>query len=186
MSDSVIVDVDALSVECPNCGMPPRHSCCANMGLGDSMGKPHVARVRDALWADRDSLRSQLTTAEKARDEARAECERLTLLINTPRTDEFFEAVRNEAAHQVERWGVDHDAGKRPEDWITLLVYLTGKASKAYYKGDAAKLKHHIVTVAAVCLNWLRNLNGETRAMRPGVGPEHALSILPAEEVTSE
>lgn len=32
---------------------------------------------------------------------ARAETARLTLLINTPRTDEFFEAVRIEAAHQI-------------------------------------------------------------------------------------
>lgn len=104
------------------------------------------------------------------------EVARLRGLINTPRTDEFFEAVRIEAAHQIERWGVEHDAGKRPEDWFTLLGYLGGKAIKAYYDGDAEKLKHHIVTIGAVCLNWLRNLNGETTAMRPGVAPDHPLA----------
>jgi hypothetical protein len=89
---------------------------------------------------------------------------------DTPKTDDFFSAVATEAAHQIARWGVDHDAGKRAEDWIALLVYLVGKAAKAHYDADDAKLKHHVVTVAAVCLNWLRNLNGETKAMRPGVG----------------
>lgn len=100
-----------------------------------------------------------------------AEVERLNGLINTPRTFEFFDAVRFEAAHQIERWGVEHDAGKRPEDWITLFVYLHGKMAKAHFDGDIEKLKHHIVTSAAVAMNWIRNLNGETTAMRPGVGP---------------
>jgi hypothetical protein len=97
------------------------------------------------------------------------EINRLNNLINTPRTADFFEAVRIEAAHQIERWGTEHDAGKRPEDWISLLVYLTGKAIKAHYDSDEEKLKHHVVTVAAVCLNWLRNINKENTAMRPGV-----------------
>lgn len=98
------------------------------------------------------------------------EVKRLKSIINTPRTDEYFEAVRNEAAHQIERWGVEHDAGKRPEDWIALLTYLTGKATKAHYDNDLDKLKHHVVTVGAVCLNWLRNINGENTLMRPGIG----------------
>src|SRR5690606_38188647 len=99
-----------------------------------------------------------------------AEVDRLTALINTPGTDDFLENVRNEAAHQIERWGVEHDAGKRPEDWITLVVYLLGKASKAHFDGDRDKLLHHVITVAAVCLNWHRNVTGENTAMRPGVG----------------
>lgn len=104
--------------------------------------------------------------------EARAELFRLRALINTPRTDEFFDVVRIEAAHQIERWGVEHDAGKRPEDWITLYMYLLGKAAKAHFDGDHEKLLHHIITVAAVALNWHRNATGVSTLMRPGVGPE--------------
>ena len=118
---------------------------------------------------DAHQVRALIAQAREA-NALRTEVERLRMLINTPRTDDFFEAVRNEAAHQIERWGVDHDAGKRREDWITLLVYLAGKVTKAHYDRDDKKLKHHVVTVAAVCLNWLRAENGESNAMRPGVG----------------
>ena len=99
------------------------------------------------------------------------EARRLSALINTPGTDDFFAAVRHEAAHQIERWGVEHDAGKRPEDWCTLLLYLLGKAAKAHFDGDRDKLLHHVITVAAVCLNWHRAETGVSTAMRPGVGP---------------
>lgn len=103
------------------------------------------------------------------RDAALDEVARLKRLINTPRTDDFFEAVRIEAAHQIERWGVEHDAGKRPADWLTLFVYLLGKATKAYYDNDGEKLTHHVVTVAAVALNWHRAIIGVSNEMRPGV-----------------
>jgi hypothetical protein len=107
-------------------------------------------------------LRAELATE-------RAEVARLTALINTPRTDEFFEAVRIEAAHQVERWGAEHDSGKRSEDWVTLLIYLLGKAARAHFDDDQPKLEHHVITSAAVALNWWRHLTGVGAAMRPGV-----------------
>lgn len=100
-----------------------------------------------------------------------SEVRELRALINSPRIDEFFEAVRIESAHQVERWGVEHDAGKRSEDWITLFTYLLGKAATAHFAGNRDKLLHHIITVAAVALNWHRNATGENTRMRPGVGP---------------
>lgn len=102
----------------------------------------------------------------------RARVAELEAAINTPRTDEFFAAVRNEAAHQIERWGVEHDAGKRAEDWLTLYHYLLGKAAKAHFENNRQKLLHHVITVAAVALNWHRNLTGEHTAMRPGVAHE--------------
>jgi hypothetical protein len=111
----------------------------------------------------------ELSNMQSERDDLAREVERLTALINTPRTDDFFEAVRVEAAHQIERWGVEHDAGKRPEDWCTLLLYLLGKAAKAHFDGNQEKLLHHIITVAAVALNWHRNATGVNTAMRPGV-----------------
>lgn len=106
------------------------------------------------------------------RDGALDEVDRLRHLINTPRTDEFFAAVRIESAHQIERWGVEHDAGKRTEDWITLFTYLLGKAAKAYWSGDEEKLKHHVITSGAVALNWFRRLTGDNTLFRPGIGPK--------------
>jgi hypothetical protein len=92
---------------------------------------------------------------------ARAEIQRLHALLSTPHITDFLEAVRTEAAHQYERWGIDHDAGKTAEDWSALVTYLHGKAIRAHFKGDREKLLHHIITVAAVCLNWHAHLNGK-------------------------
>lgn len=99
------------------------------------------------------------------------ECARLRSLINTPRTDDFFEAVRLEAAHQQERWGVENDAGKEPQDWYWLLGYLSGKALAAFLRRDSEKGLHHIISSAAAMLNWHRHATGELTAMRPGIEP---------------
>lgn len=133
----------------------------------------HAGRAQE-LARRVTELEHERDAAVQWRDDARAERDRLTLLINTPRTDDFFEAVRVEAAHQVERWGVEHDAGKRPEDWLTLFLYLLGKAARAHFDGNRPKLEHHVITSAAVALNWWRHLTGVSTAMRPGVAPEHA------------
>ena len=83
-------------------------------------------------------------------------------LINNPHTADFLEAVRLEAAHQRERWAVDHDAGKTDADWFWLVGYLAGKA---VHKPE--KQLHHIITTAAACLNWyMARTVGNT--MRPG------------------
>lgn len=95
-----------------------------------------------------------------------AEIRELRALVNSPQTENFIEAVRTEAAHQVERWGADHDAGKTDADWFWLIGYLAGKA----IRGDAKKL-HHIITTAAACLNWHRHATGESTRMRPGIEP---------------
>ena len=100
---------------------------------------------------------------------AEAEVARLDALINNPHTDDFLEAVRTEAAHQRERWGSEHDAGKGAPDWFWLLGYLGGKALHAWKAGDSEKLKHHIITTAAACLNWHANVSGQDRSMRPGI-----------------
>lgn len=113
----------------------------------------------------------ELDAALEAQREAGAERDRLLLQLNTPHTADFLEAVRIEAAHQRERWGVDHDAGKRPEDWITLVSYLLGKAARAHFDGERDKLLHHVITLAAVCSNWHANATGADVRMRPGVAP---------------
>ncbi|HYF16327.1 MAG TPA: hypothetical protein VEA40_00560 [Ramlibacter sp.] len=104
----------------------------------------------------------------------RAEVERLRALINTPHTADYMEAVRLEAAHQQERWGSSHDAGKAPADWFWLLGFLSGKALAAFIKGDREKGLHHIISSAAALLNWHRAATGELTAMRPGIAPPGA------------
>ena len=88
--------------------------------------------------------------------------------INTPEIADFLAAVHNEALHQRERWGSDHDAGKTDADWFWLLGYLCGKAMHA--QNDEKRL-HHIITTAAACLNWHAARVGMWTAMRPGSDP---------------
>lgn len=91
--------------------------------------------------------------------------------VDGARTVDFIDAVKAEAAHQRDRWGADHDAGKRVEDWIALFTYLLGKLATAYWKGDKDKVLHHVITVAAVALNMHANLTGADTRMRPGIAP---------------
>lgn len=97
-----------------------------------------------------------------------AEIARLNALINTPHTDEWFDGVRLEAAHQIERWGTEHDAGKQPADWFWLLGYLGQKAMTAAMTGDVEKARHHTISSGAMLLNWFRSIVGDSGAMRPG------------------
>ena len=114
----------------------------------------------------------------------RAELSRLRAELNTPHTKDFLEAVRVEAAHQRERWGAEHDAGKTPEDWFWLLGYLAGKALAAarlagVYDIDMPELAadivdkalHHTISSAACLLNWHAHLSGADTRMRPGIEP---------------
>lgn len=94
--------------------------------------------------------------------------------INTPHTDDWFEAVKLEAAHQVERWGTKHDEGKTPADWFWLLGYLGGKALASAIAGDVEKAKHHTISSGAVLLNWFRRIAGDSSEMRPGIADPEA------------
>jgi len=98
-----------------------------------------------------------------------AEIDRLRTLLDTPHIDNFLEAVRVEAAHQVERWSAEHDEGKSPTDWFWLLGWLAGKAAHAAVKGDLPKALHHTISSAGVLLNWHAHLAGARTAMRPGI-----------------
>ncbi len=104
----------------------------------------------------------------------KAEIDRLNALINTPITNDWFEGVRLEAAHQQERWGADHDAGKKPVDWFWLLGYLGGKCLASAIAGDMEKAKHHTISSGAALLNWWRSLSADPAArMRPGIEEPH-------------
>jgi len=100
------------------------------------------------------------------------EVERLRARLNTPEVIHFADGVVVEAAHQRERWGSAHDAGKTPEDWFWLIGYLAGKALAAAIVGNAAKAKHHCISTAAALANWHAALSGENREMRPGLSEE--------------
>jgi hypothetical protein len=93
-------------------------------------------------------------------------------IINTPETADFMAGVPLEAAHQRERWSVDHDAGKTPFDWFWLIGYLAQKAASAQIAGNTEKAKHHTISTAAALANWHAQLDGLT-AMRPGIGPDN-------------
>lgn len=143
-----------------------------------TMAIAEVERLRKELETEQsvkaalDSYELEIIRQKTAEvEQFRARVAELEALINTPRVDDFLSAVRTEAAHQVERWGVEHDAGKRPEDWIALVVYLLGKATKAHCDGDREKLLHHVVALGAVAMNWHANATGADTRMRPGVAP---------------
>ena len=89
--------------------------------------------------------------------------------VNTPHTVNFIEAVKLEALHQRRAWGTSHDAGKTDADWFWLIGYLAGKAINP--SASAEKRLHHIITTAAVCLNWHAHRTGADTRMRPGIVP---------------
>ena len=89
----------------------------------------------------------------------------LKATLNTPEVLDFLKAVPIEAAHQRERWGTDHDAGKTDADWFWLVGYLAGKA---LHKPE--KRLHHLITAAAALANWHLYALGKTN-MRPGIEP---------------
>lgn len=93
-------------------------------------------------------------------------------LIDTPEIEDFDKAIPMEAAHQRERWGAEHDAGKNPEDWFWLVGYLAGKALTSFKSGDRDKAKHHCVSTAAALRNWHAHIRSGESEMRPGISKE--------------
>lgn len=134
---------------------------------GDHFGATPAAVAGCLLRVQAGDERGLLMALRKAE----AERDRLRALIDTPELVDFDRAVQLESAHQVERWGSAHDAGKSPEDWLWLVGYLCTKATQAARYGDGDKHRHHVITAAAVLRNWHRQIIGQDAAMRPGIGP---------------
>ena len=109
-----------------------------------------------------ETVSNELTTDE------RAELENLRALVNSPETRDFLLGVRNEVAHQVERWGTVHDRAKEPADWFWLVGYLAGKALAAHVKGDTDKAMHHCISTSAALANWHAHILHDGGLMQPG------------------
>jgi hypothetical protein len=128
-------------------------------------------------------VEQKLREAAASREDGR-ECERtkvelynLKVLLNTPEVEDFDKAVPLEAAHQVLRWGAQHDAGKAPMDWFWLVGYLAGKALAAHLKGDLHKAKHHCISTAAALRNWHAHIRSGSSEMRPGISAEKQAAV---------
>lgn len=138
-----------------------------NLGWVEETAESELAALREELAHKREALTDaecELAAAEQRNAE-------LQILIDTPHTNDWFEAVRLEAAHQINRWGSEHDAGKQPSDWFWLIGYLSGKALAAAITGNEEKTKHHIISSGAALLNWFRAMTGDSNVMRPGTKP---------------
>lgn len=124
--------------------------------------------------AERGGLKHQLVLSQKQAASLLCELQELKELLNTPETEEFDKGVPLEAAHQIQRWGAAHDAGKSPEDWFWLCGFLAGKALASFKAGDEEKAKHHCISTAAAMRNWHKAIATGNSAMRPGISAEKA------------
>lgn len=107
---------------------------------------------------------------------AYAELKRLLGLINSPHTEEFLGAVRIEAAHQVLRWGDDHDRSKSAENWLFLVGYLGSKACRAQIEGDREKALHHTISSAAALMHWHSFIKNDDTCI--GLGMDEDLEAI--------
>jgi hypothetical protein len=149
---------------CSACGYPIHPDAPRNY-LGTHQQHMYRNQCIQLLRANIELLAAELETNEK-------ELKRCREVLNTPEMESFDAGVPLEAAHQQLRWGVEHDAGKKPEDWFWLIGYLAGKALRAHLTGDAGKAKHHCVSTAAVLRNWHAHIRSGSTLMRPGIaGP---------------
>lgn len=156
-------------VPCPVCGLLDRFSTRSGQSSCDDCGGNECVR----RGYQRLSYLVETKDAELAAKNARLL--ELEGRINTPHTDDWFDAVRLEAAHQIERFGAT-DGDKEAPAWFWLLSWLSGKALHAWKDGDSEKMKHHVVSSSACLLNWHRHLSGyaEKSGMRPGIADPEA------------
>lgn len=132
------------------------------------------------MWGEESTYRPELARERAAhrktceeRDKLRLQVAALEARLNTPEFVSFRDAVVLEAAHQVERWGTEHDAGKTDAEWLWLIGYLIGKAlhNPGVTPDNATEKKlHRIIAAAAACANWHAQVIGKSN-MRPGIEP---------------
>lgn len=93
--------------------------------------------------------------------------------LDTPLFHDFTEAVKREAAHQVERWGKAHDRSKSAENWFWLVGFLAGKALRSAITGDKEKAQHHTISSAAALMQWHAAITADKNGA--GVGEDEDL-----------
>lgn len=135
-----------------------------------------IANLSPMTRAEVERLLGLVAATEAELQDRNARVLYLEGLINTPTIDDFFRGVRIEAAHQVEKWGKEHDASKDAPAWFWVIGYVAGKALRAGIVGDRSKLLHHIVTTAAVCFNWFCHVTSDPTRVPGGEPPKEASS----------
>ena len=143
---------------CPSCGAQHVDAPDPANGWHDPPHLSHLCAVCGHIWRPADVPTSGV--AEIGRKGSR---DAIPIRGHTP--------LALEAAHQRERFSVDHDAGKGPEDWFWLVGYLAGKALRSAIAGDLDKALHHCISTAAALANWHAALLGADNRMRPGIAP---------------
>ncbi len=148
-------------------GYKRRHRCklCAAKGYASAI------RNWRGTTRDPDDEERLILALDAALTAAEARIAELEKMISAPHNADWFDGVKIEAAHQTERWGASHDAGKAPADWFWLIGYLAQKAMTAHQAGDTGKATHHTISTGAAMLNWYRAITGQSDAMRPGIDP---------------
>lgn len=140
----------------------------ADNGPGAAPPKLDLASIRAAALQERERNGYTWMCPSKVLHLVN-EVERLDRLLNSPELLDFMKGVPLEAAHQRERWGSEHDAGKTPLDWFWLIGYLAQKAAYAQILGDSDKAKHHTISTAGALANWHAAIIGADTSMRPGI-----------------
>lgn len=166
-------------VDCPICGEPDMRRETDSEGYALIFCVNHSCPSNTHPATPKPEAVEALVEREKLRAE----------IINTPETADFMAAVPIEAAHQRDRWGTDHDAGKTAFDWFWLIGYLAQKAAAAEVAGHTEKALHHTISTAAALANWHAALTGASTTMRPGTHHDNvAAGILtgPGGEATGD
>lgn len=136
--------------------------------------------ARNAMDSSTFNGRNRTDAAHAKVKLLRARADLRSEIVNSPETADFMEAVPLEAAHQRDRWGAEHDAGKSPFDWFWLIGYLAQKAADAAVRGDTDKALHHTISTAAALANWHGALSGKSSSTRPGIaGSPHNQEAAP-------
>jgi hypothetical protein len=133
-------------------------------------------QLAEMMEAEREDIRNAPNVPHSPFGVLQLAYARLNALLNTPELHNFSKAVVLEAAHQRERWGSEHDAGKSSEDWFWVVAYLATKAHQALRYEDKEKALHHLITTAAALANWHAQLLDACN-MRPGLSAEKQAAI---------
>lgn len=169
---------------CPKCGLQHVDEADPSSGWANPPHRSHLCHDCGTIWRPADvptigvvsiltfgSADTWSASAGSATRRLMDEIAELKAELNTPEVRDFAKGVVLEAAHQRERWGDDHDAGKSPWDWFWLIGYLAQKAAAAAELENLDKALHHTISTAAALANWHLALTGTDERMRPGIAP---------------